>query len=95
MKKKPEEKVVKSETGKKVVTLNEKLKRLDSICGAVNEKFKKTVIGKLSDKAIREKIEVTFIPSASPEFNSAVGGGFPRGKISIISGVEDCGKMIA
>ena len=74
------------------MTLTEKESRLDKIMNGINEKYKKKIVGKLSDSYVQDQIKINFIPSASPEFNNAVGGGFPIGKMTIISGSSDTGK---
>ena len=87
-KKKKEETV----TEERELTLNEKEKRLSQIVETINNKYKKTIVGNLSDPDIKKQIEIEFIPSASPDFNINTGGGFPRGKMSIVSGLSDSGK---
>lgn len=74
------------------LTLSEKQKRLDAIAADINSRMKKNIVGRLSDPTVQEQIKIEFIPSASPELNDAVGGGFPRGKMTIISGAADSGK---
>lgn len=74
------------------LTLTEKDKRLNQIIDSINGKYKKKVVGNLSDPDVKKMIEVEFIPTASPDFNINTGGGFPKGKMSIISGKEDSGK---
>lgn len=74
------------------LTLTEKEKRLAQIAENINNKYKKQVVGNLSDPNIKRQIEIEFIPSASPDFNLNTGGGFPKGKMSIVSGLSDSGK---
>lgn len=74
------------------LTLTEKEKRLAQITESINNKYKKQVVGNLSDPDIKRQIEIEFIPSASPDFNLNTGGGFPKGKMSIVSGLSDSGK---
>lgn len=74
------------------LTLAEKLKRIQAVTDSINGKEKRTVVGLLSDPEIQKLLDIEYIPTASPEFNENTGGGFPRGKISIISGLADSGK---
>lgn len=82
----------KTETADKIMTLTEKERRLAQITESINNKYKKPVVGNLLDPEIRKQIEIDFIPSASPDFNINTGGGFPIGKMSIVSGLSDSGK---
>lgn len=50
------------------------------------------VVGKLTDPEVQEQIHIEFIPTPSINFNSATGGGIPKGNICILAGVEDSGK---
>lgn len=77
------------------LTLAEKLKRIQAVTDSINGKEKRTVVGLLSDPEIQKLLDIEYIPTASPEFNENTGGGFPRGKISIISGLADSGKEVA
>ena len=43
----------------------------------------------------KNKQIIEFIPTPSVNFNAATGGGLPKGKMCIISGSEDSGKIIA
>lgn len=91
--KKKEEKNTNNESPE--LTLTEKDKRLSQIIDSINGKYKKKVVGNLTDPDVKKMIEVEFIPTASPDFNINTGGGFPKGKMSIISGKEDSGKLVA
>lgn len=88
-KKKKEESTASNTT---VLDLTEKQKRLDALAAKINSKFQKSMVGRLSTPEVEHQIHIEYIPSASPEFNAAVGGGFPKGKITIVSGMADSGK---
>lgn len=52
-----------------------------------------TVMGILGESAeLQEKLKIKFYPFPSEDLNEATGGGFPKGKITLIYGVEDSGK---
>ena len=77
----------------KELSLQEKLSVVDKVIAATNRKFGKTVMGRIGQSPeIMEKLEIKFIPSASRTFNEAVGGGFPRSRMSIVTGESDSGK---
>lgn len=70
----------------------EKLKNLNAIADAINKKAGKIVIGKASDKEMIDKLTVEVIPTASMRVNKAIGGGWPKGHFSILTGGPDSGK---
>ena len=70
----------------------EKLKNLNAIADAINKKAGKVVIGKASDKEMIDKLTVEVIPTASMRVNKAIGGGWPKGHFSILTGGPDSGK---
>lgn len=70
----------------------EKLKNLNAIADAINKKAGKIVIGKASDKEMIDKLTVEVIPTASIRVNNAIGGGWPKGHFSILTGGPDSGK---
>lgn len=73
-------------------TQAEKLKNLNAIADAINKKAGKIVIGKASDKEMIDKLTVEVIPTASMRVNKAIGGGWPKGHFSILTGGPDSGK---
>lgn len=80
-------------TPKKQLTLAEKLAMLDKAADSINAKTGKVVCGRIgTNPEILEKLTIKFIPTPSPALNAAMGGGFPIGKTSIVSGNEDSGK---
>lgn len=76
----------------KKLSLAEKKKLMNQMMGKINDKVGKSVIGFASDSIMQEKMTVKWIPTPSLRINEITGGGFPRGKVSIIAGVEDSGK---
>ena len=74
------------------VTDIERKKRIELVMANLRKKNDGIVVGKLSDPEIQEQIHFEFIPTPSINFNSATGGGIPKGNISILAGVEDSGK---
>ena len=74
------------------VTDIERKKRIELVMANLRKKNDGIVVGKLSDPEIQEQIHFEFIPTPSINFNSAPGGGIPKGNISILAGVEDSGK---
>lgn len=77
---------------KEEMTLAEKLKILDKVTDTVNNKAGKTVVGRLNNKDILDKLTIKYIPTPSENINTALGGGFPIGRMSILSGLPDSGK---
>lgn len=75
------------------MTLQEKLKAIDKLSDSINDKAGKKVIGRLSrDEEIRKKLTIEYIPTPSQNINNALGGGFPRKRMTIVSGNPDSGK---
>jgi len=91
----PEEiKMAKASSKKTVITVpatkEEKLKALDTACGAINRNYGKGAIMKLSDNA---NMEVKAIHTGSLLLDAALGiGGVPRGRVTEIYGPESSGK---
>lgn len=75
------------------ITDAERKKRIELVIANMRKKDDSIVIGKLSDPDIQEQLNIEFIPTPSINFNSATGGGLPKGKVSIIAGAEDSGKL--
>lgn len=74
------------------ITDAERKKRIELVIANMRKKDDSIIIGKLSDPDIQEQLDIEFIPTPSINFNSATGGGLPKGKVSIIAGPEDSGK---
>lgn len=70
----------------------ERLKAMKGALDAINKKAGKVVIGTANNEEIAEKLIIEYIPTASHKLNSAMGGGWPRGKFSLVSGLSDSGK---
>lgn len=67
--------------------LAERLKLLDRATAAINKRYNKTICGRIGqNEEIKEALTTKFIPTPSLDLNEAVGGGFPRGKMSIVAG---------
>lgn len=74
-------------------SLAERLKDIDSISAGINKTAGKTIVGRLSNSDdLKEKLKHKFIPTPSINVNTAIGGGWPIGNISIVCGLEDSGK---
>lgn len=81
---------------RKQLTLAEKKALLDKVSEKMNKKFGKTVVGRIgATPEIAERLALKFIPTASPDLNKAIGGGFPRRRCTIIAGLPDSGKKVA
>lgn len=74
------------------VTDVERRKRIELVMANLRKKNDGIVVGKLTDPEVQEQIHIEFIPTPSINFNSATGGGIPKGNICILAGVEDSGK---
>nr|DAV25098.1 MAG TPA: Protein recA [Caudoviricetes sp.] len=74
-------------------SLAERLKMVDNISKKINEKAGKDIVGRVSkSEAMQEKLKAKFISTPSMNVNEAIGGGWPVGNISIVTGKEDSGK---
>lgn len=74
-------------------TVAERLKVLDKLAEGFNKTKGKSLIGRISqNEDLRNKLKVEFIETPSLNVNEALGGGWPKGRISIVSGNEDSGK---
>lgn len=74
-------------------SLKERLSSLDKISEAINKKAEKVIVGRIGkNEAIAEKLRIKFISTVSSEINSLMGGGYPRGRTTLIAGLEDSGK---
>ena len=77
------------------MTLQEKLKAIDKISDGINSKAGKTIMGRLGrSEEIKDKLKIEYIPTPSKNVNDAIGGGFPRKRMTIVSGMPDSGKII-
>lgn len=75
------------------MNITEKKKRLDKLADAYNKKKGFVAIGRLSEnEELKDKLTTKFILTPSLNVNDAMGGGFPRGKTTIVSGDSDSGK---
>lgn len=77
---------------KNKMSLADKKKMMASMIGKLNDKTGKSVIGFASDPEIKEKLTIEWIPTPSLRINEITGGGFPKGKVSIVAGESDSGK---
>ena len=69
----------------------EKMKQLKGLIAQINKKEGDNVINFCSDEETAQKIKVEFLPTKSLALNEAFGG-YPRGRMTIITGMEDVGK---
>ena len=77
-------------------TIAEKKAILSKIAEKVNAKAGKQIVGMIGQSPeIMEKLTIKFIPTPSLDLNEALGGGFPRSRMTIVSGKEDSGKCFA
>lgn len=73
--------------------LAEKLALIDKISDQTNKKYGKTIMGRIgNNEEIMEKLRLKFLPTPSAVYNKAIGGGFARGRLSIVTGLRDAGK---
>lgn len=74
-------------------SLAEKLSLIDKVAAQTNKKYGKTIMGRIGKSPeIMDKLRIKFIPTPSRTYNQATGGGFPRGRLTIITGQKDSGK---
>ena len=69
----------------------ERMKNLKSLIAGINKKEGENVINFASDEEMAQKIKIEFIETKSPSLNAAFGG-YPRGKMTIVTGLSDVGK---
>lgn len=75
------------------ISLQEKLKNLDKLADGFNKQAGKTMMGRISkSEDIQKELIVDFISVKSLNVKNAMGGGIPKGKITIVSGNPDSGK---
>lgn len=75
------------------ISIQEKLKNLDKLADGFNKKAGKIMLGRISkSEELREALTTEFIKFPSLNLNEAVGGGIPKGKITIVTGTPDSGK---
>lgn len=72
------------------MSVNDKLKNIDKIMGAINKKAGRTIVDRASN--MMDQLTVEFIPTPSIAYNKILGGGFARKRISEIAGGEAGGK---
>lgn len=77
----------------KKMTMNQILKLVDTAADKINQKAGKVICGRIGKTPeIMDRLKIRFIPTPSMVMNNAIGGGFPRRRCSIISGMPDSGK---
>ena len=74
------------------LTLPEKLAKIRQQINKVNASAGKVVAGFLNDKEIADSLTVKYLPTPNDDLNEAIGGGFPIGRTTIITGNPDSGK---
>ena len=74
------------------MSLAEKIKKIRAQLDKVNASAGKIVAGFISDTEIADSLTVKFLPTPNDDLNEAVGGGFPIGRTTIITGLADSGK---
>lgn len=73
--------------------LSERLVLIDKTSREFNEKANKPIVGRLSaNSELLEKLNHKFIETPSLNFNAAIGGGWPIGNITVLTGDSDSGK---
>lgn len=89
MAKKKEEKL---ESGPAKISLAERKKNLAKLIEGINQQSKEVVCGFIDDPDIQKQINLEFIRTPNDNLNEAIGGGFPKGRLSIVTGLSDSGK---
>ena len=74
------------------LTLPEKLAKIRQQINKVNASAGKVVAGFLNDKEIADSLTVKYLPTPNDDLNEAIGGGFPIGRTTVITGLSDSGK---
>lgn len=73
-------------------SLEERRKKLSKVIDGINSKSGEVVCGFLDDPIIQQQLSIEFIKTPNDNLNAAIGGGFPKGRLSIITGLSDAGK---
>lgn len=89
MAKKKEERL---ESGLTKISLAERKKNLAKLIEGINQQSKEVVCGFIDDPDIQKQINLEFIRTPNDNLNEAIGGGFPKGRLSIVTGLSDSGK---
>jgi recombination protein RecA len=71
----------------------ERMKNLKGLIASINKKEGENVINFASDPEMASQLKIEFIPTKSPALNAAFGG-YPKGRMTIVSGLEDVGKTM-
>ena len=80
-------------TPREPASLQERLSALDKLADGVNKKAGKPIMGRIGQNPeIMEKLKIKFIPTPGDQINEAMGGGWPRGRMSLVAGNPDSGK---
>lgn len=75
------------------LSLAERLKALDKLSDNYNKKNGEVVCGRIGrNEELKNRITVEFIETPSLNLNYAMGGGFAKGRITIVAGQPDSGK---
>lgn len=75
------------------LSLAERLKALDKLSDNFNKDHGEVVCGRVGvNEELQKKITVEFIETPSLNLNYAMGGGFAKGRITIVAGQPDSGK---
>lgn len=75
-----------------MATLQEKLKNLNKLSADLNKKAGKFVMGSSDNEELKKSLDISFISTPSLRLNKALGGGWPKGRFTIVTGKEDSGK---
>lgn len=83
--------LVKPKDGKKM-SMDQVMKLVDTAADKINQKAGKVICGRIGKTPeIMDRLKIRFIPTPSMVMNNAIGGGFPRRRCSIVTGVPDSG----
>lgn len=75
------------------LSLAERLKALDKLSDNYNKQNGEVVCGRIGrNEELKNRITVEFIETPSLNLNYAMGGGFAKGRITIVAGQPDSGK---
>ena len=75
-------------------SIAERKKSIGDAIKDINKAAGETIIGTLNEEKIAEKLIIDYIATPSLKLNNAIGGGVPRSKFTLVSGVEDVGKTM-
>jgi predicted ATP-dependent serine protease len=87
--------VTQETTGTEEVSLAQRQQALDALFNDLSQQYGIVAGRPTVSQAVKDRLTFKFYPSPLPQLNEATGGGIPKGKMTLIAGHPDSGKLIA